>query len=243
MRIRALGTGRRGRGHRWKPLDSHVVRRLLGTAEGEDYVFLMTLLYTGGRAQFYGLRVENIDLAKGELTVEVKGGKETTIPIHPRLASVLEEHLASRSYGSPFQFRNGKDTSSFEGQRANRQNAWRICKRVQREAGVGESVHPHRFRKTLAAYVRRTGTDPQVLQAILAHARLDRTLDDYTRVEIEEVKRLFSSLDPLDEHENDSAVVLAEARDLLERLRGLGPKGREQAWARLVDGLLGLMAA
>ncbi len=48
MRIRALGAGRRGRGGRWKPMDPHVVRRLLEAAQGEDYVFLMTLLYTGG---------------------------------------------------------------------------------------------------------------------------------------------------------------------------------------------------
>ncbi len=241
MRIRALGAGRRGRGRRWKPLDSHVVKKLLGAAQGEDYIFLMTLLYTGGRAQFYGLRVENLALAKGELQVEVKGGKETTIPIHPRLARVLKEHLASRGYNSPFLFRNGKNTATFEGQRANRQNAWRICKRVQHQAGIGESIHPHRFRKTLAAYVRQTGTDPQVLQAILGHARLDRTLDDYTQVEIEEVKRLFSSLDPVNGHDNDAAVGPTEARDLLGRLRGLGPKGREQAWAQLVDGMLGLI--
>ncbi len=89
----------------------------------------------------------------------------------------------------------------------------------------------------------RTGTDPQVLQAILGHARLDRTLDDYPQVEIEEVKRLFSSLDPVDGRESDSADGPTEARDILERLRGLGPKGKEQAWAQLADGLLGLIAA
>ncbi len=174
--------------------------------------------------------------------MEVKGGKEITIPIHPKLARVLEEHLASRGYDSPFLFRNGKDISTPRGQRANRQNAWRICKRVQRQAGIVESVHPHRFRKTLATYVRRTGTDPQVLQALLANARLDMTLDDYTKVELDEVKRCFARLDPLDGYghvETDPT----EVRNLLERLRELGPEGKEYAWAQLVDGLMGLIAA
>ncbi|MFQ5951508.1 MAG: tyrosine-type recombinase/integrase, partial [Candidatus Geothermarchaeales archaeon] len=237
MRIRAAGAGRPGKSKGWKPLDPLLVRRLLEAAEGEDYVFLMTLLHTGGRAQFYGLRVDNVDLVRGEITVEVKSGREATIPIHPNLAPVLEEHLASRGYDSPYLFRNGKDISTLRGQRANRQNAWRICKRVQRQAAVVESVHPHRFRKTLATYVRKTATDPQILQAILTHARLDRTLDDYTYVELDEVKRRFAHLDPLRSNDGDSS----ETMHLLERLRDLGPEGKEFAWAQLVDGLMGLV--
>ncbi len=240
MRIRAIGSGRAGRSRGWKPLGPTLVRRLIEASEGEDHAFLMTLLYTAGRAQFYGLKVDNLDLARGELTVEVKGGKEVTIPLHPVLARVLEKHIASRGYDSPFLFRNGKDISNLRGQRANRQNAWRICKRVQRRAGIKESVHPHRFRKTLAAYVRRTGTDPQVLLAVLANARLDRTLEDYTHLDLDEVKRRYARLDPLDGY-GDEGADMVELRDSLEGLRGLGPEGKEHAWALLVDGLLGLM--
>ncbi len=210
-------------------------------AEGEDRVFLMTLLYTGGRAQFYGLMVGELDFSRGEITTDVKGGKVITIPLHPKLARVLKKHLASRGYPSRWLFRNGKDVSALRGQRANRQNAWRICKRVQRQAGIEESVHPHRFRKTLAAYVRQTGLDPRFLQAILAHAHLSRTLEEYTQVELEDLKRQFARLDPINGY-GSSASSSTEAIELLERLRGLGPDGLKHAWEQLVDGLLGLIA-
>lgn len=240
MRIRAAGVGRPGASRGWKPMELHIVRKLIDAAEDEDYIFLMTLLYTGGRAQFYGLRVDNLDFARGQLTVQVKYGREATIPIHPRLASVLEKHLATRDYASHFLFRNGKDTNTARGQRANRQNAWRICKRVQRQAGIEESIHPHRFRKTLATFVRRAGTDPQVVQALLAAARIDRAMDDYVKLDIEEVRRRYAHLDPLGGYANDGGENHL-ARDLLERLRNLGPEGKEHAWASLVDGLLGLL--
>ncbi len=241
LKVRAIGVGRPARGRKWRPLDPEVVRSLLKAAEGEDRVFLMTLLYTGGRAQFYGLKVGELDFERGEITTDVKGGKVITIPLHPKLASVLKKHLASRGYRSRWLFRNGKGVSTLRGQRANRQNAWRICKRVQRQAGIEESVHPHRFRKTLAAYVRQTGLDPRFLQAILAHAHLSRTLEEYTQVELEDVKRQFARLDPLNGY-GSGASDSTEAMELLERLRGLGPGGMEHAWVQLVDGLQGLIA-
>lgn len=55
-----------------------------------------------------------------------------------------------------------------------------------------------------------------------------------------ELEELYARLDPLDGYQNDEQN-LAQARDLLERLRGLGPDGKEHAWAQLVDGLLGLI--
>src|SRR5438445_2943474 len=85
-----------------------------------------------------------------EIKAIVKGGKPVTIPLHPTLADLLKEHLASQSYQTEFLFRYGKDSGTRTGQKANRQNAWGACKRVQEAVGLAESVHPHRFRKTLA---------------------------------------------------------------------------------------------
>ncbi len=76
MRVRAIGVGRPAKGRRWKLLKREVVQRLLQVAEGEEHVFLMLLLYnTGGRAQFYGFRIEEVDFERGEITTDVKAGK------------------------------------------------------------------------------------------------------------------------------------------------------------------------
>lgn len=63
-RVKTLGMVRKARGTRWKLLDLTMVPRLLQAALDEDYVFLMTLLYSGGRAQFYGLQVELEDVKR-----------------------------------------------------------------------------------------------------------------------------------------------------------------------------------
>ncbi len=241
MRVRAIGVGRPAKGQKWRPLDGEVVRRLLNAAKGEDYLFLTTLLYTGGRAQFYGLRVDEVDFERGEITTVVKAGRTVTMPLHPDLARLLKEHLATRDYNSLFLFRNGRDLSTRLGQKSNRQNAWRICKRAQDAAGIEESVHPHRFRKTLAASMRRAGLDPLFSQAILGHKRLRTTLNEYAHVGLEELKRQFTRIDPI-QGEGAPGGRSREARDLLEQLRELGPEGKENAWFQVIEGLTGLVS-
>ncbi len=239
-KVKAIGSVRKARSTRWKPLDLEEVRRLLKAARDDDYVFLMTLLYTGGRAQSYGLRVEDVDFERSEITTVVKGGKVATVPLHPALAAVLRNHLATRCYASSFLFRNGKDVESRQGQRANRQNAWRICKRVQLAAGVRESVHPHRFRKTLATWGKRMGLDPQYLQAILVHESVNITLDAYARVDLEDVKQAFAKLDPLEVSSESGDQVALEGK-ILEGLRAVGPADKGQAWQSLLEGIEGLL--
>src|SRR3972149_6408952 len=158
-RLRAIGMPRKAKSVKWRPFSPETLARILEAAKpqgiiqedfrvvpSEDYVFLMTLLYTGGRAQFYGLRVADVDFEHTEVRAVVKGGKSVTIPLHPTLAALLKEHLASRGYQSEFLFRHGRDPITRTGQKANRQNAWRACKRIQKAAGLSESVHPHRVR-------------------------------------------------------------------------------------------------
>ncbi|MFQ5911215.1 MAG: tyrosine-type recombinase/integrase, partial [Thermoplasmata archaeon] len=240
-KIKAVGSVRKARSTRWSPLDLGTVRRLLKAAEGEEYVFLMTLLYTGGRAQFYGLQVEDLNFDRGEIGTVVKGGKRARIPLHPVLMKVLKEHLASRNYRSQFLFRHGKDVETRKGQRTNRQNAWRICKRVQRRARIRESIHPHRFRKTLATWGKRVGLDPQFLQAILAHESVNITLDAYARVELEDVKRAFAEVDLLTPNPIGRNESLK--RRLVSKLRSSTPVDREQAWQMVIGGLEDLIRA
>ena len=90
------------------------------------------------------------------------------------------------------------------------------------------------------AYVCEAGLDPQFLQAILAHTRIHSTLDEYSHVGLDELKRRFAALDLADGPEVGGGGR-EEARVLLEQLRPLGPEGKERAWAQLVEGLLGFI--
>src|SRR3990170_5236789 len=252
-RLKAIGMPRKAKSVKWTPFAPDVLTRILEAAraqafigEGlravpsEDHAFLMTLLYTGGRAQFYGLRVSDLDFDRMEIKAIVKGGKPVTIPLHPTLADLLKEHLASRSYQSEFLFRYGQNSGTRTCQKANRQNAWRACKRVQEASGLAESVHPHRFRKTLATIGKRLGLDPQFLQAILAHESVTMTLDRYAEVELEDVKREFAKLDlcaPQASRPNGPAAELVEA------LKKHAPSGKDRAWNLVLQGLMELLGS
>ncbi|HEX9340491.1 MAG TPA: tyrosine-type recombinase/integrase [Thermoplasmata archaeon] len=246
-KLNAIGMPRKAKSVKWTPFAPEVLTRVLEVAKAqafvgeglravpsEDYALLMTLLYTGGRAQFYGLRVSDLDFDRMEIKAIVKGGKPVTIPLHPTLADLLREHLASRSYQSESLFRYGKDSGSRTGQKANRQNAWRACKRIQEAAGLAESVHPHRFRKTTATMGKRLGLDPQFLQAILAHESVTMTLDRYAEVELDDVKREFAKLDLCNGQVASTQPAQAE---LIEHLKKQAPRGKEGAWSMILDGL------
>ncbi len=250
-KMRAIGMPRRAKSEKWKPFTPETLNRILKAAQSystisqdfhavpsEDYVFLMTLLYSGGRAQFYGLRTRETDFDRMEISAIVKGGKRVTIPLHPKLADILRTHLATRNYSSEFVFRHGRDPTARTGQKANRQNAWRACKRVQQAAGLSESVHPHRFRKTLATLGKRVGLDPQFLQAILAHESVTMTLDQYTEVELDDVKREFAKLDFCAKEEMPTS---GSPGDLIQSLKLCAPRGKEHAWNMILEGLLSLL--
>ncbi len=246
VRTRLIGRVWRRRSEPWKPFNRETLARILQASErsyrhggrcGEDHVFIMAMLYTGGRAQLYGLRVRDVNFERMEIDIPRKGGKSAMIPLHPRLAEVFRTHLRNRRYDSEFMFRHGHDPETRLGQKANRQMAWRICKRVQEAAGLGESVHPHRFRKTTATEGRRLGLDPQSVQAILGHRYIGMTLDLYATVDREDLKREFARLDF-----SKAADAPHQGDDgrRLQALMALAPEGKEDAWASVVRGLLGL---
>ena len=87
-KMKAIGMPRKAKSTKWKPFSAETLARILDAAKSyaltqnrarrtpsEDYVFVMTLLHTGGRAQFYGLRVREIDFDRTEISTIVKGAR------------------------------------------------------------------------------------------------------------------------------------------------------------------------
>src|SRR2546426_4874660 len=237
-RIRTVGLPRRTWSERRRPFDPSTLAKILRIGRrrgGEAYIFLLTLLYTGGRAQFYGLRVREVNFHRMEVSTVVKPGKRVTIPLHPALAEVLQSHLSQRAYNSSYVFSHGRDPTTRKGMQCNRQNAWRICKRIEDRGRIREPVYPHRFRKTLATMGRRAGMDPQFVQTILGHETVMATLDHYAQVDLEDVKREFAKLDLLG---TGTSTNLLRRAQLLQELAILAPKDREGEWKLHIEGLL-----
>lgn len=175
----------------------------------ENYTIILMLLYTGGRSQFYGLRVkdikygvrngetsEGLDIKKmGTITTQVKGGKWLTIPLHPKLQKIIKEHLATRDYESPMLFRHGRVPRTNADYKANQNALAHIFKKYQEALGSKESFHTHRMRKSVATHGKRFGMDLQFMQAILGHASIDTTADIYTEVDMDDLGEAWAKID------------------------------------------------
>lgn len=175
----------------------------------ENYTIIMLLFYTGGRAQFYGLRVKDVKYGErngdtsegmdivtmGTIAVKVKGGKWHTIPLHPKLQKIIKEHLRTRDYESPMLFRYGRIPTITADYKNNQAVLAHLFKKYQGAIGTDESFHTHRMRKSAATHGKRFGMDLQFMQAILGHASIDTTADIYTEVDIQDVGREWAKID------------------------------------------------
>src|SRR3989449_3197006 len=77
-RIRTVGLPRRTWSERRRPFDPATLNKILRIARrrgGEDYIFLLTLLYTGGRAPFVGLKFREVHFHRGGRLTALDPGK------------------------------------------------------------------------------------------------------------------------------------------------------------------------
>lgn len=76
------------------PLEHFVeILKTASTMDLETKLFIYILATTGGRSQFYGLKIGNIDLDNGLIKVYVKGEKYIEVPIIDMVAKLIVEHI------------------------------------------------------------------------------------------------------------------------------------------------------
>lgn len=136
-----------------------------------DKAIICFLLSTGCRiSEVTQLNRDDVDLIKRECKVLGKGNKERIVYIDSLTAMMLQEYLASRtdSYKALFV---GKGT-----ERLKPGGVRFILKKIQKKAHIETTVHPHRFRRTLATNLIHRGMPIQEVAKILGHEKLDTTM-------------------------------------------------------------------
>jgi integrase len=143
--------------------------------------------YAGLRAgEILGLSVEDVDLARGVLTVRKtawygklqtakSAGSETTIPIAKNLAEMLQKVIGERREGLLFINQAGRPYSSSG--KVVKKRLWPLCDALKiSRAGF------HAFRHMHATILLETGATPKVAQRQLRHADSRVTLDHYAHL-------------------------------------------------------------
>lgn len=176
--------------------------RLIDTARGSrathakrDAALLAALYYAGLRVgEALRLRPQDLDLAGGSLTVLGKGGKVATVPIHPRLESLVKDWLRQRPAEAERLFCSHANGAKVCGALDNQRVEY-LCRVVYGPAaGLSGKVTPHVLRRSFATELRRRGVPIEHVQRLLRHSRIETTMLYLREVGTDELRKAVGKL-------------------------------------------------
>ena len=144
---------------------------------------ILELAYACGLrlAELRSIRLEQLQLEAGFVSVIGKGNKERVVPLGRKAVAALQHYLEAgrpglvtrRSPGAVFLTRRGTPFSAV--------TLWLRIKRRARHAGISRNVTPHMLRHSFATHLLEHGADLRVIQELLGHASISTT-EVYTHV-------------------------------------------------------------
>jgi integrase/recombinase XerD len=157
------------------------VERLLKSVSGDtpagqrDYAMLQCLYSTGMRVtELVMTNVANLDLARGHIVCQGRGGKERTLPLRPVAQHALATYLNDGRRALTHDIEEPALFLNHHGQRLTRQGFWLIMKGYARAAGI-ERITPHTLRHSFAIDMLERGAELRTVQELLGHANISTT--------------------------------------------------------------------
>ncbi len=157
---------------------------------------VLELAYASGLrlAELRSIRLEQLHLEAGFVTVIGKGNKERVVPLGDRAVTALRRYLAVRSE----LVRPKSPANVFLTQRGTafaHVTLWlRIGNWVKRH-GIERHVTPHMLRHSFATHLMEHGADLRVIQELLGHASISTT-EVYTHVAGQRLRDLHDEFHP-----------------------------------------------
>ena len=157
---------------------------------------VLELAYASGLrlAELRSIRLEQLHLDAGFVTVIGKGNKERVVPLGDRAVAALRRYLAVRSE----LVRPKSPANVFLTQRGSafaHVTLWlRIGNWVKRH-GIERHVTPHMLRHSFATHLMEHGADLRVIQELLGHASISTT-EIYTHVAGQRLRDLHDEFHP-----------------------------------------------
>lgn len=191
---------------RWKRLPKALtdedIERLLkpelpATAQSLCDQAVMELGYASGLrlAELRSLRLEQLHLEAGFVTVIGKGNKERVVPVGRTAIQALNTYLET---GRPKLVRPRSPAVVFLTSRGTpfaHTTLWARIKRRAHHAGIAKNITPHMLRHSFATHLLDHGADLRVIQELLGHANINTT-EVYTHVAGSRLKKIHQQFHP-----------------------------------------------
>lgn len=185
-----------------KALSKEEVERLLAPLPAEQPEDLcdqavLELAYASGLrlAELRSLRLEQLHLDAGFVTVVGKGNKERVVPVGRPAIAALQRYLDTgrprlvtrRSPATVFLTKRGTPFAPV--------TLWLRMKRRAKRAGIAHNVTPHMLRHSFATHMLEHGADLRVIQELLGHANIGTT-EIYTHVGGDRLRQVHQRFHP-----------------------------------------------
>ena len=156
---------------------------------------MLELAYASGLrlAELRGIRLEQLHLEAGFVTIIGKGNKERVAPVGRSAISALERYLQAGRPNLVTPQTTGHVFLSRRGQAFAAPTLWLRVRRRARRANLSRNITPHMLRHSFATHLLENGADLRVIQELLGHANISTT-EVYTHVgtsRLREVHRKF----------------------------------------------------
>ncbi len=175
--------------------------KALGDSDSRTFFYrrdfiMIALLYATGirREELAGLRLSDIDLRQGVITVTGKGNKVRIAPVGEETLTDLKEYLIERER---FLQSKGTVTDRLLLNRYGKPLSVRSIDRLVRKFGRkrGMDFTPHTLRHSFATHLLENGADLMLIKEILGHASLSTT-QKYTHITAEAMKKVYRKAHP-----------------------------------------------
>ncbi len=144
---------------------------------------ILELAYASGLrlSELRNLRLEQLHLEAGFVTVIGKGSKERVVPVGSKALEAIQRYLDA---GRPQLVTRKSPANVFLTQRGTPFAAptmWLRVKKRAKFAGIEREITPHMLRHSFATHLLENGADLRIIQELLGHASI-ATTEIYTHV-------------------------------------------------------------
>ncbi len=180
-------------------LDVREAAQLVEAPAGDGWLALrdralLELLYSAGIrvSELVQLRLTDVDLIGGAVTVQGKGQRERLVPIGRPAVEALQRYLERRQ---PSQGTEARMFLNKNGTPLTDRSVRRIILRALKQVDFQKHVSPHTLRHTFATHLLDQGADLRSVQELLGHKNLSTT-QIYTHVTTKRLKEIYDQAHP-----------------------------------------------
>ncbi|HHW92300.1 MAG TPA: tyrosine recombinase XerC [Firmicutes bacterium] len=162
---------------------------------------LLEVLYAAGLrvSEVTNLRLQDLDLSRGEVRIVGKGRKERLVPLGSKAREALNRYLHQ---GRRQLLSQDKDSGATDivflnrwGKGLSVRSVRRVLDKYVEKLALAKGLSPHSIRHSFATHLLEAGADLRVVQELLGHVNI-ATTQIYTHVSRQRLRTVYQSTHP-----------------------------------------------